>query len=51
MSDITKIYFIQRLLFYPGAFQIVALRLLLWAVGTPPTADCLGWCSHQPATI
>jgi len=27
-----------------GAFQIVAFHLWLWAVGTPPTADCPGWC-------
>jgi hypothetical protein len=34
-----------------GAIQIVAFLLSLWAVRTPPTAVCPGWCPHQPATI
>ena len=34
-----------------GAFQIVAFLLSLWAVKTPPTAVCPGWCPHQRAAI
>ncbi len=30
---------------------ILNCRCRLWAVETPPTADCPGWCPHQPATI
>jgi hypothetical protein len=34
-----------------GAFKIVALLCFMWAVKTPPTVGCPGWCLHQPATI
>lgn len=37
--------------FVVGAFEVVVRLFFMWAVTTPPSAGCPGWCYHQPVTI
>jgi hypothetical protein len=41
---ITRFWIIVMISPHMGAIQIVAFLLWLWAVRTPPTAVCPGWC-------